>query len=95
MGEDAKKIESSICQLFGVDIESIYSRDMRRVVSNARHYLWFILHLHFGMSYLDIARQYKRSRRKVIQYCMEILFRVNNHKADKETYEKIITLING
>lgn len=93
MMEKAIQIEKELCEFFGVDKESIYARNAKRKVSNARHYLWFILHTHFGLSFLDIAKMYNRSRRKVIQYCMEIRFRVNNQREDKDVYDKIKTMI--
>lgn len=90
-----EEAEQIICKVFETERECIYDRHIRWDYFNPRHYLWFILHYHYGLSNLEIARQYGRSRRKVIQYISEIKFRISNQRADKEMFENIKQLLNG
>lgn len=83
------EIEKSICNLFEVTKEDLYSRELKQNASNARHYLWLILHCHYGFSNLSIARKYKRARVTVIQYITQLKFRIKHQREDKEIYAEI------
>lgn len=86
---DITKIEKKICDFFGVSHEDLYSRDLKQDKANARHYLWFLLHCHYGISNLALARRYGRARITIIQYISQIKFRVEHQKEDIVTYEQI------
>lgn len=86
---DIDKIEKKICDFFKVCREDLYSRSLKESHATARHYLWFILHCHYGMSNLTIAKKYGRARVTVIQYISQIKFRIEHQKEDKLIYNEL------
>lgn len=91
--ENLIEIEKKICDFFEIGHEDLFSSSLKQRHANARHYLWFILHCHYGLSNQTIARRYKRARITVIQYITELKFRVEHQKEDILTYEKIKGII--
>lgn len=89
MANDTQYIEQIVCDAFGVRLEDIYERNSTRRASSARHMLWLILHDIVGYSNLEIARKYRRSRRKVIKYISEMRFRVENQREDINIFKDI------
>ena len=82
-------IEEKICLFFGVSLDELYSREIARKVSNARHYLWYILHYDFGMSNGQIAKRYDRTKRAVIMSISDLRFRVVQQREDRNIYNRI------
>ena len=90
---DIALVEKKVCGFFGICIEGVYDRNKERRHAEARHYLWLILHDHYGMSNREIADRYGRSRRKVIKFISELRFRTIHQKMDSELYEEIKKII--
>lgn len=81
-----EEIERKVCDFFGVEHSEMFKRSIGRKESNARHYLWFVLHCHYGVSNGVLAKRYKKSRRMIIYYISEVKFRLANQSEDKEVY---------
>lgn len=88
------EVEDKVCDFFEISREDLYSRSLKQRHTNPRHYLWFILHCHYGMSNTAIARRYGKARVTVIQYITEIKFRILNQRDDKSLYEDIKKILN-
>lgn len=88
-----EKIENKICTLFKVTREELYSKSIKQKHANARHYLWLILHCHYGESNSSIAKRYGRARVTVIQYITQLKFRVEHQRDDIQTYNTIIEVL--
>lgn len=86
---DIVKIENEVCDFFGVSRKDLYSKDLKQSKANARHYLWFLLHCHHGLSNLALARRYGRARITIIQYISQIKFRIEHQKEDIVIYEQM------
>lgn len=86
---DIIEIEEKVSDFFGVSREDLHSQSLKHRHANARHYLWYILHCHYGMSNLQIARRYNRARVTIIQYITQIKFRVKKQREDRAIYEAL------
>lgn len=60
-------IEQIIANHFGITHEGLLT-DRGRDASDARHFLWYILHCIMGYSGQSVARQYGTSARNVMHY---------------------------
>lgn len=54
------KVEQIVGEISGVGTESILSQSRDREISDARMFVWLILHDHLRLSYLYIGNRYRR-----------------------------------
>lgn len=59
------KIEKEICSYFKIREQDIINKDNSEVISNARHFLWYMLHFKLSMSPLTISKIYFRLPRTI------------------------------
>lgn len=59
------KIEHEVCSYFKISEQDIINKDNSELVSNARHFLWYILHFKLNMSPLTISKIYLRLPRSI------------------------------
>lgn len=59
------KIEKEVCSYFKISEQDIINKDNSEVISNARHFLWYILHFKLAMSPLTISKIYFRLPRTI------------------------------
>ena len=90
---DIKRVEDAVIEFFQVEREGFYTRQGKKKVYTARHFLWLLLHDEYGMSHREIAIQYDRSRRMVAKFVAKMRFRVNNQRQDKGFYGEIKNLL--
>lgn len=86
---DIIELEKKLCDFFCVEYSRIFQKNVNRKESNARHYIWFILHCHYAFSNSFLAKRYSKSKRKIIYYISEVKFRVLNQRCDKDIYEAL------
>lgn len=85
-----EKVEQTVCSYFGVRRESLYEKQGKHIEARARHFLWYILHAHCGMSNAQIARKYIRSERATLRFRSDVKFLIENVSGERKIYEEII-----
>jgi chromosomal replication initiation ATPase DnaA len=61
------EIAEEVCKYFNVSEQQIISRDCTENVSNARYFLWYILHYEMKLSGKTLAKMYFRTHRGVFK----------------------------
>lgn len=91
------KIEKEVCLYFKIRENEIINKDNSELVSNARHFLWYILHFKLQMSPLTISKIYFRLPRSIKRGYAKIKNGIKYHSyyqiMHKELEEKIEPLI--
>lgn len=59
------EIEKIICEYFNVEQHSLYGQRGQENVTNARFYLWYILHYDMNLSVNRIAKIYNKTPRNI------------------------------
>lgn len=92
-----EKIEREVCAYFNVTEQELINKSMSNVVSNARHFLWYILHFKMEMSPLSISKIYFRLPRTIKKGYARVKAGIKYHSyyqiMYKELEEKIKPLI--
>ena len=83
-----ERIEKSVCDFFGVNIQSIVNTDRTSQVSMARGYIFYILHNDYEISISKIANTYFRTPRAVFWHIGKIKYLLKQ-KMYKEIYSNI------
>lgn len=91
------RIEQQVCSYFKISEQDIINKDNSEVISNARHFLWYMLHFKLEMSPLSISKIYFRQPRTVKRGYAKIKSGIKYHSyyqtMYKELEEKIEPLI--
>lgn len=58
--EKVEQVEQVISDFFGVSIEDVYSKNRKSAVALARHFLLYILNMHYSYSQKNLSVMYKR-----------------------------------
>jgi len=88
-----ERVESVVSAFFDIDLKDVYSRDRKRSTSNARAFIWFILHYDVGLSSSEIAKIYNRTRRNVFLQLSAIKFLIENQTQEHDDYLSISEII--
>lgn len=83
------KISEIVCTYFNVEEQQIISRNSTERVSNARYFLWYILHYHLRISGLTLAKIYFRKKRVVFSGISKIRQGIKNQPFYKIIYEDL------
>lgn len=86
-------VELAVSEFFSVKVSDIYSRDRKRNTSNARAFVWFVLHYNYGISSNNIAKKYGRTRRNVFLQLSGIKFLVENQPQEHDDYQKLLEVV--
>jgi len=87
---DIKLAELTVSEFFSIEVNNLYSRDRKRNTSNARAFLWLILHQDMKMSAAQIAKRYGRTRRNVFMQISGIKFLTEGPFEERSIYDKIL-----
>ena len=78
-----------IANFFGYTTEDVMRKDKSHKVSNARNFIFYILHAKCGMSSKAIAKKFNRGARHIKHQNSTTKYRVENFKDYKDTYIKL------
>lgn len=84
------EIEMIVANHFGIEPQSIINRESKENVSNARYFLWYILHFDLGMSPTQLGRLYYRTPRLVKRGYAKIKSGIKFHKLYSNIYEDLM-----
>ena len=77
-------IEKKVCDYFSIPCQNIVNRDMTAQVSLARGYIFYILHVNYGLSIGKITNVYLRKKRVVFWHINKI-----KHLLKQRMYKEI------
>ena len=83
-----ERIEKSVCDFFGVSVQSIVNMDRTSNVSMARGFIFYILHNDYKISISKIANTYFRTNRAVFWHIGKIRHLLKQ-RIHKEIYNSI------
>lgn len=83
------KIEHEVCVYFRVTEQDIINKDNSEISSNARHFLWYMLHFKLGMSPLKISNIYLKMPRAVKKGYAKIKNGIKYHSYYKVMYNEL------
>ena len=83
-------VEMIVARRFGVEVEDIHSRSQERSVSDARHFVWYILNTTLGIRPGIIAMTYNTSRQNIHYAIQLIRFGVQYQPFYARNYQAII-----
>ena len=84
------RIEQEVAEYFGISPESIRSSSMKRVDTQARHYVWYILYYIFGFKAAAIAYEYGVTRQLVHHSVKQVHEWIRLYPDCAETYSDIM-----
>ncbi len=87
---DIKLAELTVSEFFSIEVSDIRSRDRKRNTSNARAFLWLILHQDMKMSATEIAKRYDRTRRNVFMQISGIKFLTEGPFQENAIYDTLL-----
>lgn len=58
--ESIEQVEQVICDFFGVNIDDVHNKNRKSAVALARHFLLYILNMHYSYSQKNLSVMYKR-----------------------------------
>lgn len=83
------EIAEEVCKYFNVSEQQIISRDCTENVSNARYFLWYILHYEMRLSAKKLSNIYFREPRNVFRGISKIKQGIKNQPYYKAIYEDL------
>lgn len=88
-----ERIESTICDYFNVDTDSIVNNDRTSNVTLARGFIIYVLHTKYGFSANKLAKTYFRTRRAIFWHLSKIGYIIKKQKMYIKIYEEICSKI--
>lgn len=91
MPETANLIEQCICKIYDIPVEYLYSDNRRPKRNHAEcgHFVWYVLHYHFGYSINQLSRKYGRSPRHIKKSISKIKFGIQTQPYYQKIYSDI------
>lgn len=86
-----QEIENIVCNYFGITIEEFYSKRNFSNISDARHFVCYILHCRYGYSFAYLARRYSISKRNM----QKRVAKIKNGVATQPFYRNKLSDIEG
>lgn len=83
------KIEKEICSYFKVTEQEIINKNNSDIVSNSRHFLWYMLHFKLSMSPLTISKIYSRLPRTIKRGYAKIKSGIKYHSYYRAMYKEL------
>lgn len=84
--DKAKTIENIVCDFFGLEIEEVFSKNLKRDLVLARHLTIFILHECEKLSIRYLANRYNHSVRSTNRICANIRSYIEYDKKFRNQY---------
>lgn len=91
--EQVTEIEANVCDFFALTYEEVYSKNLKRDLVLARHFMIYILHTHYGISAHALSKIYNHSARHIKRICASIRNYIQFDKKYKNYYECLMVYI--
>lgn len=89
-----KNVEQQVCDFFALPIEDVFSKNTKRDLTLARHFVIYILHKDFGLSNNELAKRHNCSWRNICYICSNINSYLKYDKKYKNYYKCLLQYIN-
>lgn len=86
---DIEETIEKVANFFGYTTADVVKKDKSHDVSNARNFIFYILHCKCGMSSNAIAKKFERGVRHIKHQNATTKYRVENFKDFKDTYAQL------
>jgi chromosomal replication initiation ATPase DnaA len=86
---DIEETIEKVANFFGYTTADVVKKDKSHDVSNARNFIFYILHCKCGMSSNAIAKKFERGTRHIKHQNATTKYRVENFKDFKDTYAQL------
>lgn len=87
------KISEEVCKYFDVSEQDIVNKDKKEKPSNARYFLWYILHYEMRLSVRMIADTYIRAERNVYKGISKIRCGLRTQSYYRTIYNELLNRI--
>lgn len=78
-----------IANFFGFSTNEVLGKDNSHKISQARNFIYYILHFDCGCSSATIAKKMCRSTRHIVRQNALTKYQVENFKPSKATYQQV------
>lgn len=89
----SQKVSNVVCGFFGVKHKDLINKCKSEQLSNARFYIWYILHTKYGLSYTVISAMYFRTKRNVEIGIAKIKYGIKEQPFYRKIFEDICLLL--
>lgn len=93
MQNQIEHVEKQVCDFFVLPIEEVFSKNTKRNLTLARHFVIYILHKHYAVSLNKLASRYDCSRRNIEITCANIGFFIEHDKKYRNYYNCLMQYI--
>lgn len=87
------RVNKAACKMFGISIEDIYCKNKNRECTLAKSYAIHCLHVKYGLSASELAREYCLHKRVVFWHISKIENYINIYSTSAKEYNSFCALV--
>lgn len=93
MDDILEKVTKLCLKHFGLEERDLYSSTRKGDKVMARHLLWYVLHVDYGISTGVLSKEFLRTRRQIFNAINKIKSGVNKQRFYKELYSNFVATL--